>query len=426
MTLKEPNLAAFLSSFDTSVGSLLQGNITKDYIFTFSSLLRGEAFDHIENTLTAFSRPMDETFMMMEDDLKGKYRRDGNKGEYPSTPYIRDGKFHFRSEVYDRIILSPLLMDFSQAQSTIDRLYYNFPAYDKITPYALDTAAAVEAYYEKSPEGLFEFYPFIGINPAVHSADFLKSHLERFVDTSHVMHPLHRSKDRERIFFGIKLYPPLGFNPWPQDREELAKVRYLYDFAMRNRIPIITHCDDQGFKGVDPIDAWKYTDPAAWKTVLENYPSLIIDFAHVGRQYAVNTGSRLIDTVQARIKKLPESEWFYTLMDMIRTYDNVYTDISFTGCYRDFYPKFLNYLSQVSSEGRTKIEDRILFGSDFSVNLLRVESYLNYYYIVDSSPFSDELVHKLGSINPSRFLGLREEVPQLARKGGFLSFLKGR
>ena len=29
MTLKEPNLAAFLSSFDTSVGSLLQGNIAQ-------------------------------------------------------------------------------------------------------------------------------------------------------------------------------------------------------------------------------------------------------------------------------------------------------------------------------------------------------------------------------------------------------------
>ncbi|MGN0906818.1 MAG: amidohydrolase family protein [Bullifex sp.] len=426
MTLKEPNLAAFFSSFDTSVGALLQGNITKDYIFTLSSVFRGEFLDRVENTLTAFSRPIDETFRMMEDDLKGKFRREGNKGEYPSTPYIRDGKFHFRSQEYDRIFLSPLLMDFSQAQSSIDRLYYNFPAYDKITPYALDTATAIAKYYDECPDGLFEFYPFIGINPAVHSMEFLVSHLERFVDRSHVMHPNHRSKDDERIFFGIKLYPPLGFDPWPQDRDELRKVRYLYDFASNNGIPIITHCDDQGFKGVDPMDAWKYTDPASWKTVLENYPSLIIDFAHVGRQYAVNTGTRLIDTVSARIRKLPESEWFYTLMEMIKTYDNVYTDISFTGCYRDFYPKFLNYLSTLSDKDREKTEDRILFGSDFSVNLLRVESYLNYYSIVDTSPFSDELIHKMGSINPMRFLGLREEKPKLPKKNGFLSFLTGR
>ena len=317
-------------------------------------------------------------------------------------------------------------MDFSQAQSTIDRLYYNFPAFDKITPYALDTAAAIEKYYEGSPDGLFEFYPFIGINPTVHSLDFLKAHLERFVDTTHVMHPFHVSKDSEKIYFGIKLYPPLGFDPWPQDRDELEKVRYLYEFAQDNMIPIITHCDDQGFKGVDPIEAWKFTDPASWKTVLENYPSLIIDFAHVGRQYAVNTGSRLIDAVSARLKKLPESEWFYTLMDMIISYDNVYTDISFTGCYRDFYPKFLNYLSTLSAEQRTKIEDRILFGSDFSVNLLRVESYLSYYSIVDSSPFSDELIHRMASINPMRFLALKEDSPRLQKKSGFLSFFTGR
>lgn len=407
MTFKEPNLAAFFSSLDTSAASFLQGNITKDYIITLNSIFKGQFLSQVENTLTAFSRPIDETFKMMEDDLKGKYRRENNKADYPSVPYLRDKKLYFRDQVYDRIFLSPLLMDFSQTQSTIDKLYYSFTAFDKITPYALDTISAINKYYEND-DGIFEFYPFIGINPSAHSFEFLVNHLNRFVDITHNIHPSHKLNDKERIFFGVKLYPPLGFDPWPQDSQELKKVRYLYDFCSKNRVPIITHCDDQGFKGIDPTQARKFTDPATWKTVLENYPSLIIDFAHVGREYAINSKIGLLDNVQARIKKLPTGEWFYTLMDMIKEYDNVYTDISFTGCYKDFYITFLNYLDLLNENDRERIESRILFGSDFSVNLLRVESYLNYYHIFDSSPFSDELIHKMVSINPMNFLGLKE------------------
>lgn len=407
MTFKEPNLAAFFSSLDTSAASFLQGNITKDYIITLNSIFKGQFLSQVENTLTAFSRPIDETFKMMEDDLKGKYRRENNKADYPSVPYLRDKKLYFRDQEYDRIFLSPLLMDFSQTQSTIDKLYYSFPAFDKITPYALDTISAINKYYEND-DGIFEFYPFIGINPSAHSFEFLVNHLNRFVDITHNIHPSHKLNDKERIFFGVKLYPPLGFDPWPQDSQELKKVRYLYDFCSKNRVPIITHCDDQGFKGIDPTQARKFTDPATWKTVLENYPSLIIDFAHVGREYAINSKIGLLDNVQARIKKLPTGEWFYTLMDMIKEYDNVYTDISFTGCYKDFYITFLNYLDLLNENDRERIESRILFGSDFSVNLLRVESYLNYYHIFDSSPFSDELIHKMVSINPMNFLGLKE------------------
>ena len=79
-----------------------------------------------------------------------------------------------------------------------------------------------------------------------------------------------------------------------------------------------------------------------------------------------------------------------------------------------------------SSNGNTlkKIEDRILFGSDFSVNLLRVESYLNYYYIFDSSPLSDEFVHKIVSTNPMSFLGLKEK--EEVKKKGMLSFFTKR
>ena len=244
----------------------------------------------------------------------------------------------------------------------------------------------------------------------MHSEDFLENLLQTYVDTSHTLHKV-RSVRVEKAFYGIKLYPPLGTDPRPEDKNELHKMRTLYSFCEKYRIPIITHCDDQGFRGVPLKEAWHYTNPASWRSVLENYPSLIIDFAHVGKQYAIlGRTTSLIESMQVRMKRLPQSEWFYSLMKLIQDFDNVYTDISFTGSYSDFYTEMLNYFATISDKEREKIEDRMLFGSDFSVNLLKVESYANYYNIVESSPFSDELVIKLSEINPIRFFSLSEET----------------
>jgi predicted TIM-barrel fold metal-dependent hydrolase len=47
-----------------------------------------------------------------------------------------------------------------------------------------------------------------------------------------------------------------------------------------------------------------------------------------------------------------------------------------------------------------------MFGTDFQVNLAKVESYSNYLRIFETSPFSDEEIEKFASENPLRFLGL--------------------
>lgn len=405
MTFKEPSFSAFLSALNPAS---ITGAGAKDYIITPQSLLQGRLKDTIENTITTFSQPIGATFLMMEADLKGTYRRSSNKGTYPNLPYIRDGLFHFRGRSYEKIMLCPLLMDFSHNQSTEGGSYYPSGEADKITPYIRDTIQGIREYYEAAPDGLFEFYPLVGINPPVHSLSFLEDLLLTYVDTSHLIHK-ERSVAESRAFYGIKLYPPLGTDPWPEDKDELLKMRTLYRFCEENRIPIITHCDDQGFRGIPIKDAWRFTNPASWRSVLENYPSLIIDFAHVGKQYAtLGRGTSIIENVSARMKKLPQSEWFYSLMKLMQDFDNVYTDISFTGGYPEFYHEMLNYLATLSDDERTRVEDRLLFGSDFSVNLLKVESYANYYNIVETSPFSDELVTKLSEINPMRFFGLME------------------
>ena len=67
--------------------------------------------------------------------------------------------------------------------------------------------------------------------------------------------------------------------------KEREKIEYIYQFCEKNRVPIITHCDDQGFRGINSKIAQRYTAPISFKPALEKYPNLIIDFAHYGRQY---------------------------------------------------------------------------------------------------------------------------------------------
>ena len=403
MTMNHPNFAAFFASFYDSGTGLLAANATQDYIIT-PQLLKGSNFiDTLENTLTAFERPIGDTFMMMEDDLEGRFTSKAKDSYAPLVPYIHSGKLSLRGIEYDRMLMFPLVMDFSQDQKVNDRLYYSFQAEDKLTGYAEDTIEGMRSYYRKRSGGLFEFYPFIGIDPRLHSMRFLEDLLSRYVNTSRSFHAPHEIP--EKPFYGIKIYPPLGFRPWPADKETLEKHRYLYGFCERNRVPIITHADDQGFRGVSAEEAWQFTDPAGWRTVLENYPSLIIDFAHFGKQYAIASRNNL-QSLSMRLRKMPDSPWFHTIISLMKDFPGVYSDISFSGCSEEFYQELVNYLRDQGEDDRKLITSRILFGSDFSVNLFKVESYTQYYSIFENSPLSDEEIESFGSINPIAFMGL--------------------
>lgn len=405
MTMKEPNFAAFINSLYSSPQELLNANATDNYILG-TKLFKGESLiDSVGNTLAAFERPIGETFSMMEKDLRGEYRREIRRGYEPEYPYIYSDKLHIKGMEYDKMIMVPLVMDFSQGQEALDRYYYTREEEDKLSSYLKATVDGMKRYYQDNPDGMFEFYPFAGINPKVHSFGYLDEFLTKYINTTHRMHKFHQVPSKP--FYGIKIYPPLDFNPWPEDEETLEKHRYLYSFCERNRIPIITHCDDQGFRGISANLAWKYTDPVSWRTVLENYPDLIIDFAHFGRQYAYSSFSD-IRSIQAKMKGYPFSPWFRSIVDLIDEFDNVYADLSFSGTVPDFYSRLIQYINSLDDSSRERLEGRILFGSDFSVNLLKVESYTEYYSIYEKAQFTKEQVEKFSSINPLRFLNIKE------------------
>ena len=172
---------------------------------------------------------------------------------------------------------------------------------------------------------------------------------------------------------------------------------YLIEFVETHKIPIITHCDDQGFRTTSPREAWNATDPASWTPVLDAHPALRIDFAHVGRQYGLlNRGQGLLAGRQG--------SWTSTLIKLMREADDVWSDISFTGADASFYKDFLNHLSTMDGEAQAKVRSRLMMGTDFAINLLKVDSYPDYLSRVEDSLFDDDFIKALVSDNPLAFL----------------------
>jgi predicted TIM-barrel fold metal-dependent hydrolase len=293
-------------------------------------------------------------------------------------------------------------MDFSRDHGEWGKSYYTSEQQTKILGYIADTIEGMDWYESVRPEGLLQFHPFLGVNPQVHGLAFIEELFDRFVCTTK---PAKRGKSggNTKRFRGIKLYPPLGMNPWPESGIEREKVEFIYRFCQDHRLPIITHCDDQGFRGVAAKLAQQYTAPRSWRPVLERYPDLKIDFAHYGRQYNLLARRSPLNVLMEN--NFTKDPWFLDIIALMRKYQHVYADVSFSGTDPKFYEHLHAFLDAGEGDAQFVME-RSLFGSDFTVNLAKVESYTNYYRIFETSPFSDEVVHAFSSINAKRFLGL--------------------
>lgn len=397
MHISHPNLISFLASLDTGIPELItSGALSPGYILTAKNRKGPVLLNRLTNTLTTFEQSIGQTLVMMEEDLRGVFTSHEEGAPRPELPYIREGKMHMRGRTYDKMAMCPLLMDFSSSLVRKETLYYPTPSEQKILDYVKDSLEGFSYYHSQRPDGLFDFFPFLGINPPVHSLDFIKELLSTYIATGN------------KQFYGIKFYPPLGYDPWPSDEIERQKVLYIYEFCSQNNIPIMTHCDDQGFRGIPAKEAWKYTAPSAYKPVLARFPLLRIDFAHYGWQYTP-LQKNPITVISSLTSKVPDSTWFYEITELMQLYPNIYADVSFSGANPDFYLQLVNYLNSLEEEKRRVILSRSLFGTDFSVNLMKVESYTSYYRMFEQSPLSDDEVHAMVSVNPLRFMHIGQE-----------------
>lgn len=403
MNLSHPNFISFVGAVSDNIAEFVTADMLSGGYLLNPANLGKQGLVTLLNMFSVFERPIADIFSLIEADLSGAFfdRQGTYKGRrpanlmYPDFPYIRDGTLYLRSMSYDCLALVPLVMDFSPVPHDFQiKSYYTSEKQEKILSYARQTLEGIAQYHASHPDGMLRFFPFIGIHPEAHDARFIEDLLNTYLG----------AKTQPRLFYGVKLYPPLGTDPWPSDSDKREKVELIYRFCVEHAVPIVTHCDDQGFRGVSVKLAMQYTSPAAWRPVLEHYPDLHIDFAHYGRQYSLLGKPALRSLLENNFTSDP---WFTQIIELMHTYEHVYADFSFSGTDQKFYEQLYTFINALDdADLASNILERSLFGSDFAVNLARVESYTNYLRIVESSPFSDKQIDGFVNANPLRFLGL--------------------
>ncbi len=232
---------------------------------------------------------------------------------------------------------------------------------EQFTDQLEETAAAAVRY----PGRIF---PFVAVNPN-RSSHFV--HMQRALT--------------ELNFKGVKLYPSLGYD---LDSSAMDKV---YAYCHENGVPLLMHCSKGGF-----YYAEQYIDnsaPAHWEAILGRYPNLKICFGHFGGAGAL-AGPNLPG----------EATWAGQILKLMETWPGVFADIAYHdepmegGAAEARYFENLKRLLQ-----KETIQERILFGTDFFMNRVRLKD-KNYW-----SYFEDHLggdFETIAGVNPRRFLRL--------------------
>ncbi|HNY09948.1 MAG TPA: amidohydrolase family protein [Candidatus Wallbacteria bacterium] len=397
MNMSHPYMMAFLQRCVKALKKITVEEIFKSIRTMTNIRIISEMYDMLlsvneaKNLISVMENDVGSIFLIMEECISGKYN-------YEKT-FLKDGQFGVAGNTYTKIILTPLMMDFGCKHLEDLGTYYNHPARKPLNEQVIDVFNGISTYMKKSKSKIFEIYPFFGLNTRNYTFDRLKELLDKYFKNykrsrSELLKNMGAfSGDPEGIssnfFAGVKIYPPLGFDPWPEgEAEEIEKVEYLYSYCCEKNIPITAHCNDEGFIVCGEADALKYTSPARWEDVLKRYPKLILNLAHFGRQMANPTG-----------------DWAVKICGLMLKYDNLYADFSFNGVDPKYYEAMRKLIDRSPQEINEKLYKRILFGSDFMMSLLKIQSYSKYIDQFSSTPFfgSNEK-DAFCSANPERFL----------------------
>ncbi len=246
------------------------------------------------------------------------------------------------------------------------------------------------------------------------------------------------------IYQGIKLYPALGY--WPFD----PYLKEVYRFAIDHNIPLMYHCAKgvvhaRGKYGPEEHPVSKqtlsgkkskhftthYTHPVNYECLLnpaiignildlskeeaKEYSKLKICLGHFGGddewvKYLTYPWLKDKENMEGDFVSLEQHNWnfdihpnekqyswFSLICDLIKKYDNVYADISYSLYKEDCLP-----LLKVILESNEKLRNRILFGTDYYV-VSKAASERQYSVNVRGY-LGEELFWQIANKNPKEYL----------------------
>ena len=231
---------------------------------------------------------------------------------------------------------------------------------------------------------------------------------------------------------GIKLYPPIGFNPYPKDKIKRESYMEFYKWCISEDIPITVHCQ-KGSYGADNQKKVinNFTNPINWLNLFEQNPelhNLRINFAHFGGEDGVE--DMIESWYENPFKKVDKNSWTYTIIQLLKNYENTYSDLAAYSYGKgkiikhfDNYSKNLSKVFEYDEEkkfgdGKYKLKDKLLWGSDVPM-IISDKSYGNKYStyyrnfekainICDfTSDEKQKIIDNMTDKNPKKFLKLK-------------------
>lgn len=369
--------------------------------------LARKAIRPVENLLAVLESDISSQFLMLEDCLRDE-----------TNELLRPDGLRIGGTTYPRVVLTPLMMDFgykgrtAPGQAQRPRFRYDKRGGKPIVEQVIDVFGGIRTYKHsdsdaklavKYPglragtERAFEIYPFLALNPSNYPLEKLRELLDKYFTG----YTGRRSDLRERMgtfdgdihhlgvhaFAGIKVYPPLGFDPWPaKDRTARAKIELLYARCSDQGIPVTAHGGSGGFAILPPRELHALTSVGKWAAALCRFPELKLNLAHFPM-------SRL------------EAQRLKETLDLVLEYDNLYVDISCRAIAETYYKRLRALLDRLDEEDGAKLTARLLFGTDFAVNLMWIASYNRFLDRFSRTPsLTLEEKDAICSVNPERFL----------------------
>lgn len=283
------------------------------------------------------------------------------------------------------VILCPLMIDMTQSISGSIIDDYNVQI------------EKMKALRNLMPERLLPFFAADPNNPGM---------IENFIRVF--------SSSDDYKFFGLKIYPSLGYLPSHPD------LMMLYGICEKKRIPVTTHCGGatvhasaqfiEGIKGYHLLPDSSFTDieinktfkrkkeyavffnhPHNWIPVLEKYPGLRLNLAHFGGE-----------TEWEKFMNGTKNNWVSLIIEMAERYHGLFTDFSYTLNNMKFTKTLKGILGK-----NENLAGRVLFGSDYYMVI--IEGGFSKTIGSFRSEMGEMTMKKIARKNPMRFLFDRTE-----------------
>ncbi len=294
-----------------------------------------------------------------------------------------------------------------------------------------------------------QIHPFVPFDPARELA--YRNHLPGPTDPDdgppEKYSSLELAKDavRNKGFVGVKVYNTLGYRPLGNaavdekrgrifrnngmDRytaftgDELDQVlRELYGFCVQEQVPVIAHCLSDGIEAY-PGASIDFGHPAYWRPVLEQFPDLHLDLAHLGWSHTESYYPKKrwwTQLVNSMLKQAPGGKpvtvqagktWVGEICQMLQDYRYLYADVAH---HEVVDPKEVDRY-RTSYQGMCAdypglLQKKLLFGIDWHV-IARLDNYEHFQecyvqLLKEGDLFDDDAIAAFLGGNALDFMGL--------------------